>query len=410
MPENRYTGMTVRIARGRGAGQERTVLSNTGTTLTVSPSWVVQPDETSYWVVAENGWHFGALTKMSPVEFDVPNRSGATVQVCGRAANVNDVECSAELSLVSRWQIEAGGGGSDANVPPKPYFGLNAMPRGGGVELSGVSFTEQENTHTISSATLRLYYWSELTGADGARLANAIGADDTTLRLNSGGEAQAGSYIQIGAEVMLVTEVHDGGTEYVVSRGMHKTDAAAHGTGEAIYTLQVKPVIAPFPREFFGSSYSGSWSFPVLLADARVASAELYVTNARGDSPVNAIRLTHNDDRGLRTLSGGQYSIQVPGCLAIDEDAAPALVVETSHAVRDVAAVLGTAADRAVELRLKANGQDYCTVRIPQGMTASDAVDGSGLAPLLNGAKLTLAIDSVGLSAPGADLTVTIRL
>ena len=85
------------------------------------------------------------------------------------------------------------------------------------------------------------------------------------------------------------------------------------------------------------------------LPDARVASAELFVTNQKGNSPTTGISLTQFDDGGLRTLSGGQYTIQVEGYLAVDAMAAPAMVVDASHSVRDVYAVLGASADAAGE-------------------------------------------------------------
>src|SRR5260370_24359783 len=126
---------------------------------------------------------------------------------------------------------------------------------------------------------------------------------------------------------------------------MHSSPAAAHGAQAAIYTLQNKTVIAAFPPNFFGSPYSGSWSQAVTLRDVRVASAELFVTNARGNSPVRSICLTSSVDQGLRTLSGGQYSIQVDGFLAVEASVAPALVVEAAHSVRDIFAVVGSVAD-----------------------------------------------------------------
>ena len=161
MTENRYRGMTARITRGTGEGQERGITANTDTTLTVAPSWVVTPDASSFFVVAEAGWQFGALTRSSPVKFEVPNRSGETVEICGRAANVNDTECAEELSIVTRHQI-GGSGTGDQDVPPSPFFGLGPGQRGGTVELSGVSFTDLGNTATISAATLTLHYWDEL--------------------------------------------------------------------------------------------------------------------------------------------------------------------------------------------------------------------------------------------------------
>ena len=177
-----------------------------------------------------------------------------------------------------------------------------------------------------------------------------------------------------------------------------------------MYALKVKTAIAAFPLDFFGSPYSGSWSQAVTLPDVRVASAELFVTNARGNSPVRSICLTSSVDQGLRTLSGGQYSIQVDGYLAVESAVAPALVVEAAHSVRDVFAVMGSVADAVVILRVDVDGSPYCTLSIPAGTTASAAADGNVTGPLATGAKVTLAVLSVGQTYPGANLTVVIRL
>jgi len=410
MTENRYRGATVRITRGRGAGQERTIAINTATTLTVAPPWDAAPDSSSYFAVAEGGWKFGALSKSSPVEFAIPNRSGETVQVMGRAANVNDVECAAELSTVTRWQI--GGSGvrvGDADVPPAPYFAMAPGRRGGTVELSAVSFADLTNTHTISSGTLTLYYRDELAGAAGA-LSGAVSAEDTLFDFNAAVVVAAGEFLQAGGEVLRVEELIGGGMQCRVSRAMHGSQAEAHESGTAVYRLLRKTAIAPFAREFFGSPYSGSWSFPVALPDARVASAELFVTNAKGNSETASIHLTHNDDLGLRTLSGGQYSIQVSGFLAVDGSAAPAVVIEAAHAVKDVYAVLGTAADAEVRVEVKVDGATYSTLTFLPGATVSDATDGNALAPLAAGSKVTIGVVAVGQVLPGADLTVILRL
>jgi len=401
--------MIARITRGQGVGQERAITANTATELTISPGWTVIPDASSFFVVAETGWQFGALATSSPVQFAVPNRGGETVQVCGRSANVNDLECAAELSTVTRWQI-GGSGTSDTDVPPEPYFGLGAGQGGGTVELSGVSFTDLTNTTTISAATLTMHYWDELRGRPSLTLAQAVGVGDTTLALSAAGDATAGSFVQIDAEVVRVDAVANSETQYQVTRGMHTSPAAAHAAQAAIYGLQDKTAIAAFPPDFFGSPYSGSWSEAVTLPDARVASAEMFVTNARGNSPVRSICLTSAVDGGLRTLSGGQYSIQVDGYLAVEDAVAPPLVVEAAHSVRDVFAVLGSVADAVVRLRVDVDGSPYCTLSIPAGMTTSPAADGNVTGPLAAGAKVTLAVLSVGQTYPGANLTVLIRL
>ncbi len=209
---------------------------------------------------------------------------------------------------------------------------------------------------------------------------------------------------------MQVGAVLNSGAQYQVTRAQQGTAAAAQNPGTMVYILSTKTVIAPFPRDFFGSPYAGSWAYPISLPDVRVVSAELFMSNSLGNGATASIHLTNNDDLGLRTFSGGQYSIQVSGFLAVDANAAPPLVVEASHSVRDIYAVLGTAADAPVTLLLQSNGAPYCTVNFPSGGTLSNAVDGNTLPPLLTGAQLTLSVETVGTLAPGADLTVLIRL
>lgn len=411
MPANRYRGMAVRISRGRGAGQERSIVGNSTTELTVAPGWDLEPDASSFFVVAESSWRFGAFAKVSPVQFAIPNRSGEVVQVTGRAANVNDVECSPEVSIVTRWKIGGSGpDGGDSDIPPAPMFGLRASLSGGMVELSGVSFPSLENTRSISSATLYAYYWDELQGQPATVLAGGVEIADLALNLGSASAAGVGSYIQIDEEVMRVEEVLLNGTRLRVTRASHGTTATEHSAQAPVYALKQQTAIAAFPRDFFGSPYSGSWTYTLPLPDARIASAELFVSNSIGNSPTNSIYLTHNDDQGLRTLSGGQYSIQVDGYLAIDFSAAPALVVEASHSVRDIFAVVGGAADGQVQLQVNVDGAAYCGLTFAPGAIVSNTVDGLTLPPLRSGSKITLAVLSVGQAVPGSDLTVLIRL
>ncbi|HWB86038.1 MAG TPA: phage tail protein [Bryobacteraceae bacterium] len=408
MTDNQYRGMTVRITRGMGAGQERAITANSTTVLTVAPAWDVQPDATSWFVVAESGWRFGAQTKSSPVQFQILNHSGEVVQLTGRAANVNDVECSPELSTVTRWAI-GGSGTADSNVPAAPTFGLSTGPAGT-VVLSAISFSDLTNTKSISSATLTLHYWDELQGTPSLMLAGALGASDETLNLSSTGTAVPGSFVQIEAEVILVNQSLNNGLQYQVTRGMHGTAAMTHAAHATVYQLQNKTVVSPFPKEFFGSPYSGNWSLPVTMPDVRIASAELFVTNDKGNSDSVAISVTNTVNYGLRTLSGGQYSIQIDGYLAVEQSAAPVLVVEASHSVRDVFAVLVKAADAPVQLQLNVNGSVYCQLTFGAGALVSNTVNGMTLPPLTASAQVTLAVTSVGQTNPGADLTVLIRL
>jgi hypothetical protein len=195
-----------------------------------------------------------------------------------------------------------------------------------------------------------------------------------------------------------------------VRRGFHGTPPAAYGPGETVYELSKKAVTVPFPRDFFGSPYSGIWSYPVSLPDVRVASGELFVTNDLGNSETREVAVTGYDSGGFRTRAGGQYSIQVDGYLAVDESVAAPLVVESSHAVRDVFAILGRPADRPVQLRVNVDSAHYCTLTFATGAIVSDSVDGFALPPLRAGSRVTVSVLTVGLVNPGGDLTVLIRL
>jgi hypothetical protein len=276
--------------------------------------------------------------------------------------------------------------------------------------VSAVSFTDLTDTATISSGTLTLYYWNELSAPPASLLAADIGAGDQSLTLTVAGTAQVGSVLQIDGEILSVSALANNGTQYDIVRGVDSSTPAAHSAGATIYQLASQITIVPFPLGFFGSPYSGSWSYPVVLPDVRVGSAELFVTNALGNSPTTGICLTHNQDNGLRTLSGGQYSIQVDGYLAVDQNVAPAIVVETARSVRDVFAILGTAADAPVQVQVNVNGAVYCTLTFPAGSIASNSILGSTLPFLQAMSQITVAVLSVGQTAPGIDLTVIIRL
>jgi hypothetical protein len=409
MAANSYLGMTVRVSRGTGAGQEEGISSNSATTLTLTSAWTVEPDATSFFVVAESAWHFGGVASSSPIQFAIPNLAGEVVQLTGRSANASDAESAPQLAIVTRWQI-GGSGTSDSAPPPAPAFGLGAGPSNGTVVLSGVSFTDLTNTQTVSSGTLSLFYWSELQGTPTTLLSGAMAVADTSLTLTSAGPGQAGNVVQIDAEAMQITAVANNGTQYTVTRGLYGSTAAAHSTQTPVYQLSNLTVITPFPLDFFGSGYSGNWTFPILLPDVRVASAQMFVTNQKGNGALASICLTHNTDNGLRTLSGGQYSIQIDGFLSVDQLAAAALVTDAAHSVRDVFAVLGTSADQPVELQINVGGASYCQLTIPIGQLVSNSVDGATLPPLASGAQVTLSVLSVGQTLPGADLTVLIRL
>ncbi len=414
MAANEHVGMVVRITRGKGSGQERAVGANTPDTLTISGKWDITPDATSRFVVAESSWRLGAASATSPAAFEIPNREGATVHISGRAVNARMAEAPYELSPLARWRITGSSGSAvDTDVPPPPVFGL--YPSGQGtVELVGVGFTDLTNTRTIEAGTLTLHYWDELSSPSQSALGAGISSTDTLVTLAAAGAGQIGDLIQIDSEVLAIVAVQNGGLQYQTTRGSHGTSASNHATQAVVYHLKRKVFIVPFPRDFFGSPASGSFSYPIFLPDARLAAASLMVTNSRGNSETSKGNFTATVDAGLRTLSGGQLTIQVEGYLAIQTGAAPPLVIEDAHSVRDVFAVVREAPTGGpVHLELKRDGALYCSLTIPVGATTSNTAGGFGLAPLGALSKLTLDIISVSQTAdstPGRDLTVTVRL
>jgi Putative phage tail protein len=413
-----FAGATVRITRGRGATQEVAVTSNTTTTLTVSPAWEVTPDTTSYFVVADSTWNFAGFSATSPIEVEVPNQTGLTVEVSGRSANALNQESAESLNPVTRWQIGgASGGGVDTGVPAQPTFALN-LPGQGTVELAGISFTDLTNTHTVYAGMLTLYYWNELDSPSSVVLASAVSASATSITLGSAGTATAGSLIQIDGEILTVTAVSGGGITYMVTRGSQGSTAAAHSAGAVVYQMSTNVTIMPFVGDFFGSPASGSYSLSIFLPDVRIGAAGFFVTNVRGNSPAAAVSYGSTTDEGLRTLSGGQLSIQVEGYLAVQTDAAPPLVVEDTLAIRDIFAVVGQAPsdplDSApVQMQLRQGSTVFATLTIAAGATESNVIDGFGMAPLTAASQISLDILSVPSAAgslPGSDLTVVIRL
>jgi hypothetical protein len=238
--------------------------------------------------------------------------------------------------------------------------------------------------------------------------------NDVSLNLATSVSAQAGDLMQIEAEIVSVDQTVANASVVPIMRGSHGSTASAHAAQTVVYPLQKKTLVLPFGRDFFGSPASGSYSHPIAIPDVRIAAAELFMTNSKGNSVVSRESFTATTDFGLRTMSGGQLSIQVEGPLAIQTNAAPPLLMDSTRSVRDIYAVVQDAPTGApIVLQLTQNGQPYCQLTIPDNEKTSNIVDGFALGPLQAMAQIGLDITSVAQTAdttPGRDLTVTIRL
>jgi hypothetical protein len=226
--------------------------------------------------------------------------------------------------------------------------------------------------------------------------------------------AQVNDLVQIESEIVQVTAVSNSGVTLTVTRGAHGSTAAGHSAGVPVYALGRKTVVVPFVEDFFGSSASGSYTYSMYLPDVRIGAAECFVTNAFGNSPVELLSYASLADGGIRTMSGGQITLQIEGYLGVQTDAVPPYVMESTYAIRDVSAtVLQAPSGGAVTAQVRSGSTVFATLTIPAGQTVSATVDGFGLAPLAVGAQIHLDVTSVPGGAntlPGQDLTVTIRL
>jgi hypothetical protein len=180
-------------------------------------------------------------------------------------------------------------------------------------------------------------------------------------------------------------------------------------------------MVLPFERGFFQNKASINYLHTASMPDCRVYAAQMFMTNVFGDGQTTTNSYLNTP---LRTLSGGQFSLQVGGYLATQSNAAPALLVQNTHAVRDIWASLGQAAQGySISIDILQNGQEYCSFVIPaQGAPSPTGsvdqtkpalyVDGSTLLPLQEGATLTMNVTLLSVGgevSPGRDLTVTIR-
>ncbi|HEX3685771.1 MAG TPA: hypothetical protein VHU83_24785 [Bryobacteraceae bacterium] len=409
-----YKGMVVRIIEGTGRSQERTITANDQTTLTVTPAWSISPDATSTFVIAESSWRFAAVSATSPAQFQVAYETGSVVQISGRGANVSNQEGTPDLCPLTRWTL--GGQSSDAGLPGIPEFTLSA-PGGGELALSQVGFTDLTNTSSVSSGTLQLFSWNELNTPSAYSLAASVDISSTTVSLVVIASPTTGQTIQIGAELMTVLSADPVANTYTVIRAVLGSAATAHSTGDLVLHLDATAVVVAFATGFFENRASLNYLHTVSLPDVRLCAAEFFVTNAFGNSQVQQTCYTLQPDGGLRTLSGGQFSLQVSGYLATQQNASPPLLIEASHAVRDIRAVVNQAATGyTISVDILQNGTEYCNVSIASGQTTSTVLDGAALPALQNTAALTINVTLQVVSgysgqiSPGRDLAVTIRL
>jgi hypothetical protein len=202
----------------------------------------------------------------------------------------------------------------------------------------------------------------------------------------------------------------------MVTRAASGSIAAAHDVGAVVMHLDTSTVVLPFAAGFFENRSSNNYIHTVSVPDVRIIAAEFFVSNSFGNSQASMVSYISNNTL-LRTLSGGQFSLQVNSYLATQQNAAPPLVVEASHAVRDIRLSLGQSpAGYVLTVDLLQNGSEYCRlIYDPSQAEPSQIVDGLNLPPVIEGALLSINLtlnliaNYQGALNPGRDLTVTMR-
>ena len=87
---------------------------------------------------------------------------------------------------------------------------------------------------------------------------------------------------------------------------------------------------------------------------------------AFGESPVGVSNFSELLDKGLRILRGGQFSLQVDGTLAIQQDAAATLTVQEGLSIRDMFASVKNAPTGAdLQLEVRQGGTLVSALTIP---------------------------------------------
>ena len=114
---NMWANYQVRIVSGTGAGQIRTIASNTATVLTVSSSWTVNPDATSVYKIEGNDDFFYLLgnNAVTLYKYVVSTNTWATLTPASARAAAAGAGCSASWITNASWTLTA------ADVPTLLY-------------------------------------------------------------------------------------------------------------------------------------------------------------------------------------------------------------------------------------------------------------------------------------------------
>lgn len=109
---NQWANSQVRIAAGTGAGQIRTVASNTGTVLTVSSAWTINPDATSVYAIEGNDDYFYLVGNSAVTMYRYSAASNTWTTLAPAAARAGAPGVGASLNWIDSvpgWELNSNG-------------------------------------------------------------------------------------------------------------------------------------------------------------------------------------------------------------------------------------------------------------------------------------------------------------
>lgn len=238
---NMFANFQVRITGGTGKGQIRPIASNTGTVLTVSTAWAVNPDATSIYSIEGNGDAFYLLgnNAVTMYKYTVSTNTWATLAPVAARAGAMVAGATADwVDNVSGWSNE-----TQVNHYAGTIYKQNGRYiysfRGGSSTLdvydiaantwiSGVAYGYQMETFTTGSSSCDMdgviYIMKEATGRT---FAFNIGANimepfaTNTAQVQLGGAAVEGDkialvpYVDGATKINYVYQIRHSGADFV---------------------------------------------------------------------------------------------------------------------------------------------------------------------------------------------------
>jgi hypothetical protein len=160
---NQWANYQIRITGGTGAGQIRTIASNTGTVITVGTAWTTQPDATSTYSIEGNDdfiYYMGSAA-VGLIRYSITTNAWTVLSpTAARAAapstgmsgtwvwGVTDADWTAENSIINGRRIYSLRGGAAASLD---YYDLAAN-----TWVSAITYTPSAETFT--TGTKYAYY------------------------------------------------------------------------------------------------------------------------------------------------------------------------------------------------------------------------------------------------------------